>query len=290
MAGGNFGGGSGTQADPFLIEDWADLETIQTATTDYYYKVTADLDANDRNDGVWTAVDFKKFLEIDFDGHKIRNISSAASTALFAVSAPAFGGTNDNTIKSFVMENIYSPNASIFSLKSNGHKIENAKITATCKSVANMYGHFNRCSIAIANGEAAEATTRDRRVYFEQCSIKLTDGKLDSGHQYTAYTQTRVTGNIKSLSPSGTLYFGFALTASIAAPAINSVFAVRDDTNGGITSFRSDGTEPALPNLIDTSMLGDYTPTITNGIAATTAQANDLAWLQEHGFMAVSAV
>ena len=98
MAGGNFGGGTGTQADPFIIEDWADLEACAADNSQKYYKVVNDLDANDRNDGVWQQIQFKFFSEIDYGGHKIRNIYTDGTESLFHFTQ-ATSGSQTMTVK-----------------------------------------------------------------------------------------------------------------------------------------------------------------------------------------------
>lgn len=44
MAGGNFGGGTGTVLSPFLIEDAVDLNAIRNQTTGKYFKLVNDID------------------------------------------------------------------------------------------------------------------------------------------------------------------------------------------------------------------------------------------------------
>ena len=277
MAGGNFGGGSGTQADPFIVEDWADLVAIGSATDFYYYKVSNDLDANDRNNGVWSELTIQRFTEIDFDGHKIRNIYTDASVNIFKFYNGSGSGWRAQSIKNLVVENLYAPNATLFSA---GTKltISDSKVSGTVRYLASQgytnYDNFLRCSIAITGGAIDNSTYT---IGLNQCSIRITDGNNFS--KSARLTQCRVVGNIKQYS-----------TSSLVVSLGNSVFAVKDDTGGAITSASFSGGVTGFPSVIDVSLLGDYTPTITNGIAATTAQANNLAWLQEHGFMVVSAV
>ena len=277
MAGGNFGGGSGTQADPFIVEDWADLIAINSATDFYYYKVTADLDANDRNDGVWSTITINRFTEIDFDGHKIRNIYTDASINIFTFYSGSGSGWQTQSIKNLAIENLYAPNSTLFSAGKT-LTISDSKMSGTVRYLVSQgyanENNFLRCSIAITGGAI------DNSIYtigLNQCSIKITDGNNFS--KSARLTQCRVVGNIKQYS-----------TSSLVVSLGNSVFAVKDDTGGAITSASFSGGTTGFPSVIDVSLLGDYTPSITNGIAATTAQANNLEWLQEHGFAVVSAI
>lgn len=276
MAGGNFGGGTGTQADPYIVEDWADLIAIGSASDFYYYKVSNDLDANDRNNGVWSELTIQRFAEIDFDGHKIRNIYTDASTNIFQFYNGSSSGWQAQSIKNLVIENLYAPNATLFGAGTT-LTISDSKVSGTVSYLA-AQGYTNddnflRCSIAITGGAIENSVNR---IGLKQCSIKITDGV--GFRKAASFTQCRITGNIKQLS--GTLN----VTIS------NSVFAVKDDTGGTITGASFSGGTASFPSVIDVSLLGDYTPTITNDIAATTEQANNLAWLQEHGFAVVSAV
>lgn len=277
MAGGNFGGGTGTQADPFIVEDWDDLVAIDSATDFYYYKVSNDLDANDRDNGVWSTISINRFTEIDFDGHKIRNIYTDASTNIFTFFSSSSSGRQAQSIKNLVIENLYTPNATLFR-GGTTLTISDSKIAGTMRSLAAQGytndNNFLRCSIAITGGAIDNSTYT---VGLKQCSIKITDG---NGFAKSARLhQCRVTGNIKQ-------HDEWLLVQTM----INCVFAVKDDTGGQIERASFTGGDAAFPSLIDVSLLGDYTPIIDSGIAATTAQANDLAWLQEHGFAVVSAV
>lgn len=277
MAGGNFGGGTGTQADPFIVEDWEDLVAINSATDFYYYKVSNNLDANDRNNGVWSELTIQRFNEIDFDGHKVRNIYTDASVNIFKFYNGSGSGWRAQSIKNLVIENLYAPNATLFNagttLTISDSKIVGTIGYLTAQGYANV-NNFLRCSIAITGGAIDHSTYT---VGLKQCSIKVTDGNNFS--KSARLTQCRVVGNIKQYS-----------TSSLAVSLGNSVFAVKDDTGGAITSASFSGGTTGFPSVIDVSLLGDYTPSITNGIAATTEQANNLEWLQEHGFAVVSAV
>ncbi|MCQ2434248.1 MAG: hypothetical protein MJ062_03300 [Oscillospiraceae bacterium] len=277
MAGGNFGGGSGTQADPFIVEDWADIIAIGSATNFYYYKVLNDLDANDRNNGVWSELTIQRFTEIDFDGHKIRNIYTDASVNIFKFYNGSGSGWRAQSIKNLVIENLYAPNATLFSAGTT-LTISDSTITGAMRYLAAQGytndNNFLRCSIAITGGAIDYSTYT---VGLKQCSIKITDG--NGFTKSSRLRQCRVTGNIKQ-------HDEWLLVQNM----INSVFAVKDDTGGQIERASFTGGDAAFPSLIDVSLLGDYTPIIDSGIAATTAQANNLAWLQEHGFAVVSAV
>lgn len=281
MAGGNFGGGTGTQADPFIIEDWADLEACAADNSQKYYKVVNDLDANDRNDGVWQQIQFKYFSEIDYDGHKIRNIYTDGTESLFHFTQAA-SSSQTMTVKNLEIENLYAPNASLIS-GTYGINHESCKIKGMCLFLCAPSYNLNRsaflrCSIAL-NG-AGFSSSGSYYFGMKQCSVKLTDGRNFFSNCH--YDQCRIVGNIKRTSVSTT-----RIDISYSK---NSVFVLKDDTGGSITGASFSGTDAALPNLVVTSLLGDYTPTATNGILATTAQANDIAWLQEHGFPVVSAV
>lgn len=281
MAGGNFGGGTGTQADPFIIEDWADLEACAADNSQKYYKVVNDLDANDRNDGVWQQIQFKFFSEIDYGGHKIRNIYTDGTESLFHFTQAA-SSSQTMTVKNLEIENLYAPNATLIS-GTYGINHESCKIKGMCRYLCAPSYNLNRsaflrCSIAL-NG--ADLNSNSSFPFgMKQCSVKLTDGINNFFGCY--YDQCRIVGNIKR-TPVSTTRINISNSK-------NSVFVLKDDTDGTITGASFSGTDAALPNLVVTSLLGDYTPTATNGILATTAQANDIAWLQEHGFPVVSAV
>lgn len=85
MANGNFGGGTGTEENPYLIEDWADFFAQKSADADgvYYHKMSSDLDGNDLTDGILSKeVDL---FHLDGDGHKLKNIKIVDKIVPFIV-------------------------------------------------------------------------------------------------------------------------------------------------------------------------------------------------------------
>ena len=68
--------GTGTVSDPYIITSWADMEAVSDATA--CYMLGCDLDANDRNNGVWSALTLRA-LHIDGNGKSISNIYSTSS-------------------------------------------------------------------------------------------------------------------------------------------------------------------------------------------------------------------
>lgn len=66
--------GTGIVSDPYVITSWADMEAVTDSTA--YYKLGCDLDANDRNGGVWSALTLRA-AHIDGNGKTISNILAA---------------------------------------------------------------------------------------------------------------------------------------------------------------------------------------------------------------------
>lgn len=72
MAGGTFGGGSGTSASPYLVEDAADLNAVRNNLT-AYYEQTADIDLSGYAN--WTPIGTRFYGIYDGGGFKITNMN-----------------------------------------------------------------------------------------------------------------------------------------------------------------------------------------------------------------------
>lgn len=98
MAGGSFGGGTGTALDPYLIEDDLDLNAIRNqVTSDLYYRQTQDIDTSVNYPSSWTplvsgavANNFTAF----YDGGNF-TISNLKNTLFNTIPLP----TSDNSIR-----------------------------------------------------------------------------------------------------------------------------------------------------------------------------------------------
>lgn len=76
MAGGKFGGGSGTQQDPFLIEDAHDFNAIRIYSQGHHFQLVKDINLNvpPYNTGMgWTPIPYFD-SKIDGQGHKISGL------------------------------------------------------------------------------------------------------------------------------------------------------------------------------------------------------------------------
>lgn len=105
MANGNFGGGDGTQYNPFLVEDAEDLNAVRDSLS-AHYKQTADIDLNIYSTGAgWIPIgqETVKFTGVyDGDNYEIRNLwcnNTEGQTGLF-------GRINGAKLRNIKLKNI----------------------------------------------------------------------------------------------------------------------------------------------------------------------------------------
>ncbi|MFF5994788.1 GLUG motif-containing protein [Lysinibacillus sp. KU-BSD001] len=102
MANGTFGGGTGTELDPYLVEDAMDLDAVRN-NLDAYYKQTKDIDLSGIShvpigsyaDGIYFNGGY------DGDVYKIKNYTVSGPSA-----SGIFGATGDAIIKNVTTENV----------------------------------------------------------------------------------------------------------------------------------------------------------------------------------------
>lgn len=108
MANGNFGGGDGTEANPYLIEDWDDF-FAQDSTS--YYKLSNDLDGNNYNGGVMNRS--KSIMYLDGDSHALKNIYVAGNNYFISL-------TNGCVIQNVKFINCYTEGVNVDSNHDSG--------------------------------------------------------------------------------------------------------------------------------------------------------------------------
>lgn len=279
---GNFGGGSGTAADPYIVEDWADFAAM---TSRAHYKISVDLDANDRNGGVWESLGVI-FASLDGDSHRIRNIYYTGTASAISVGT-AGGGSLE--VKNLYFEQCVCPSGSL--IKTGGYAGTNHNTFTRCEFTVVASALFYRGS----------SGTTD----LESCSISIRNGGLMknslsmSGYDDAKRTSIRFTNGIESNSSDGASFRSFnfhqcEMTGSINATAgtanfsgTNNIFVA--DFGGTLESATFANGDASQPTLFDIDKLG-CTPTGTGLIAAHTNQCStpvNAEWLQAQGFPVV---
>lgn len=149
MANGNFGGGSGTELDPYLIEDVLDLVKMGNYGSTQYFKLVQDIDLNAApyNTGTgWTALGGRNH-KLDGNGKSIKNLYQrevlGKSTGLFI---SALTHVKDLTIENIDIEGVtdtYARHGALLGLGSNGGVYERIKATGKMKITK---GSTNTCN------------------------------------------------------------------------------------------------------------------------------------------------
>ena len=123
----SFAGGDGTEANPFLIENGAQLYKMvveystRTASSGKYFKITKDIYLNDVKDG--TAVELLAFQNKWLEGY-------GKGTIPIASEENSFCGTLDggyNTIYGLYIKNVYS--SGLFAAVSSGVTVKNLEVS-----------------------------------------------------------------------------------------------------------------------------------------------------------------
>lgn len=279
MAGGNFGGGSGTSSDPYIVEDWADFAAMTDETK--HYKLSTDIDANDRNGGVWEPLGIA-FKSLDGDSHHIRNINYTGSDYAMTIG----NGISDSLeVKDIYFEQCVCPSGSL--IWSYG-------------SAATVSNTFTRCKFTVV--ASALFSSSSGKTYLESCSISIRNGGLMKNSDMmnrgndAKRTSIRFTNGIESNSSEGASFGSFnfhqcEIIGDINATAGTAYFSGTNnsfvaDFHGTLESATFANGDANQPTLFDIDKLG-CTPTGTGLIAAHTNQCSTPAnaeWLQAQGF------
>lgn len=279
MAGGNFGGGSGTSTDPYIVEDWDDFEAM---TSRAHYKLSVDLDANDRNGGVWESVGIV-FASLDGDSHRIRNIYYTGSNHAISVGT-AGGGSLE--VKDVYFEQCVCPSGSL--IKTGGYAATNHNTFTRCEFTVVATALFSRGSSGTTDLESCSISIRNGGLMKNSLSI--------SGYDNAQRTSIRFTNGIESNSSDGASFRSFEfnqceIIGDINATAGTAYFSGTNnsfvaDFRGTLESATFANGDANQPTLFDIDKLG-CTPTGTGLIAAHTNQCSTPAnaeWLQAQGF------
>lgn len=170
MANGNFGGGTGTEQDPYLIEDWTDW-FAQEANGETYYKLTADLDGNEYNDGVMDQTVTLGY--VDGNGHKIDNIFVTNTIDFLEV-------TNGTHVHDLAFQNIQTSSDFISVRSSNQHvcfegcRFEWTSLGGYFSSIGTSYANcsFKNCQISVVVLGASLVIFNNKDSYYD-CGISV---------------------------------------------------------------------------------------------------------------------
>lgn len=281
--------GTGTQADPYIIQNFADLLNV-SGGSNKYYKLGVDIDANNTSyANGWKTVTLN-CSNFDGDGHTIRNIvmESQDSTVV-----PFYNSYGESKFQNLNIENVYllGRNPSLFSFANNYRKFTNCKFSLRIFStstnsdndsflIAGQQSDFYSSSVLL---EVDEKNTFHRilngSVYDSQfkliirtnaSSMKSTSNKLFDSNFNGSYLLGSITCSNNTLKP--------AFFNSMS----NSYMAANVSGFGTITP----ATTILLPSFYDNDLVDSASviSSVSNLHPLTTAQCKDAAYLKSIGF------
>ena len=265
--------GTGTQSDPYIPSDWAELVTAAGEGEKYVKLPDGALwDLNDvYPEGAPTVEMYCN--EIDGNGAEIRNVR-----CLGAVFAPGSYCLHNITIKNLKVINCYLTNATFFSGRTNSYirlSLED------CEAAAELYGNSPFFDI---DGCSISADQSSFRCHFAGNSRLNT---ADSGTLTLSNSRIDFTGES---SAGGIIYYpvlnSSLITGEISGNSSYAVFADSSDasyidcTFDGFSSVSYGGIKPVV---INTDKTGSATVS-SSFIQASSLQIRDIDWLHSHGF------
>lgn len=293
--------GSGTQTDPYLVEDVYDFCNITSGSkSSAYYKLVNDIDFNDHSTykyGISTSLSASSYTRyIDGDGHEVRNMVCTNDSTKFSfgssgtvVSNTNFANIIMNSISSSGKIQISSPkfincNFSYYLINSGLSSIFNT---------GNDLRTFTNCTFNIAGKMIAAYFDAS----FNMCHINFKDLNVDSsglfqpGYNNTVFDNTYITGSINSSK----LQYLFYTNSYSLQKFSNSYIAVDARTITTLEYVLSSGSNAAalsscfidntlMPNMQAKSASG---ASLSNVYLLTSEQFKDNDYLNSIGFLAI---
>lgn len=96
-------GGSGTQADPYIVHDWSELLEAFDGVSGNYIELATDIEAPDEAVTVWAT----KTLSLDGKGFAINNLHHSGGDAAINLGADSGNISGDKYLKNIEFTNVY---------------------------------------------------------------------------------------------------------------------------------------------------------------------------------------
>ena len=287
--------GSGTQTDPYLVEDVYDFLAIDSAYHNPYYKLVNDIDFNDHETykyGISTTL-FSGETYVDGDGHEVRNmILSGTSSKITAKEFKNISFSNIilNTIQKGAVGQI---KASTFNNCQFGYYSSNSNL-ACIFSIG--FGTFNDCTFNIAGSTyihtMMNCTFNRCHIHFNNfihtsnaSSIISCDENVSSSK--VVFNNTYITGEIDVKNGPYTTYIFYGNTNKVTLN--NSYFACKITTNYDYIRIMSNTANMTSTCFADKTLISKVkTDNIYGWYLLTTEQCKNNAYLQSIGFQAFS--
>ena len=285
--------GSGTQIDPYLVEDVYDFLAIDSTYHNPYYKLVNDIDFNDHETykyGISTTL-FNGTTYVDGDGHEVRNmILSGASSKITANEFRNISFSNIilNTIQSGAAGQI---KASTFNNCRFGYYSSNSNL-ACIFSIG--FGTFNDCTFNIGGSTyihtMMNCTFNRCHIHFNNfihtsnaSSIISCDENVSSSK--VVFNNTYITGEIDVKRGSYTTNIFYGDTSKVTLN--NSYFACKITTNYDYIYIMSNTAKMTSTCFADKTLITKVKTDYTYGwYLLTTEQCKNNAYLQSIGFQA----
>lgn len=285
--------GTGTQIDPYLVEDVYDFLAIDSAYHNPYYKLVNDIDFNDHETykyGISTTL-FSGETYVDGDGHEVRNmIFSGTSSKITAKEFKNISFSNIilNTIQKGAVGQI---KASTFNSCRFGYYSSNSNL-ACIFSIG--FGTFNDCTFNIAGSTYIHTMMN---CTFNRCHIHFNNFIHTSNASFiiscdenvssskVVFNNTYITGEIDVKNGPYTNYIFYGETSKVTLN--NSYFACKTTTNYDHIYIMSNTANMTSTCFADKTLISKVkTDNTYNWKLLTTEQCKNNTYLQSIGFQA----
>ena len=285
--------GTGTQIDPYLVEDVYDFLAIDSAYHNPYYKLVNDIDFNDHETykyGISTTL-FSGETYVDGDGHEVRNmILSGTSSKITAKEFKNISFSNIilNTIQKGAVGQI---KASTFNNCRFGYYSSNSNL-ACIFSIG--FGTFNDCTFNIAGSTYIHTMMN---CTFNRCHIHFNNFIHTSNASFiiscdenvssskVVFNNTYITGEIDVKNGNYTTNIFYGATDKVTLN--NSYFACKITTNYDHIYIMSNTASMTSTCFADKTLISKVkTDNTYRWYLLTTEQCKNNAYLQSIGFQA----
>lgn len=169
--------GTGTQADPYIAQNYTDLQEAYHFLSTYggtkYLELANNIDCNDYGSGfTWSTLSVgttNNAMIFDLKGHSIKNVSLASGNAMFT-----FGGNSQSIVKNGKILNVFMSNAKGFNDYVGGKytcgKLQNLSISANITgSTENVFDvAMNSCAL-YAEGSTSNRIIISQKNISQEC-------------------------------------------------------------------------------------------------------------------------
>ena len=286
--------GTGTQIDPYLVEDVYDFLSIPGGSKEIYYKLTNDIDFNDHETykyGISGVLISNSYIYIDGDGHEIRNmILTGTDSKIIAkeIRNVSFSNIILNTIQKGAVGQI---KASTFNNCQFGYYSSNSNL-ACIFSIG--FGTFNDCTFNIGGSTyihtMMNCTFNRCHIHFNNfihtsnaSSIINCDENVSSSK--VVFNNTYITGEIDVKNGPYTTYIFYGDTNKVTLN--NSYVACKITTNYDYIRIMSNTANMTSTCFADKTLISKVkTDNTYRWHLLTTEQCKNNTYLQSIGFQA----